>query len=163
MKTIKKLFLSAVIISFSACEKEEEMMLEIYNLKPVIILQLVNEQRSSGCRCGNTDMPPVPVLKWDHSLASTAYKHSLDMQTRKYFSHQTPEGLSPGDRLKAAGYNYASFGENIAVGHPDEAAVIRAWLKSEGHCRNIMGKNFTAIGVGQEKSYWTMLLARPAQ
>ena len=44
-------------------------------------------------------------LIWDDDLASVARAHSDDMTTRDYFSHNTPEGLDPTDRLHMAGFN----------------------------------------------------------
>jgi uncharacterized protein YkwD len=36
-----------------------------------------------------------------------------------------------------------------------EAEVIATWIKSAGHCANLMNKRYVEMGVGREGSYWT--------
>ena len=35
-----------------------------------------------------------------------------------------------------------------SAGQPTAQAVVDGWLKSEGHCRNIMNPSFRELGVG---------------
>ena len=161
MKHIGKLILSLIIIScVISCQKTEDG--DHYNLDAVLLLRLMNEQRAAGCKCGDTDMPPVPALKWNNLLAKAAYNHSVDMATRKYFSHTSPDGRSASDRIKAVGYQYTTFGENIASGYSNEQSVIKGWLQSPPHCINMMNKSYTEAGAGREANYWTLTLAHPA-
>ena len=158
MKHIGKIFLSFIIVTcVMSCHKNEEDY--YYNLDTALLLRLINEQRTTGCKCGDTDMPPAPILKWNNLLAKAAYHHSVDMATRKYFSHTSLDGRSAGDRIKAIGYQYTTFGENIAKGYSDEQSVIKGWLQSSEHCANIMSNSYTEIGAGREANYWTMTLA----
>src|SRR5688572_20445115 len=103
------------------------------------LLQVVNNLRQSGCTCGSTVMPPVAAVTWNDQLAVAALNHSNDMNTNNYFSHTALNGSTPGDRISAAGYAWKAYGENIAKGYSSEQAVIDGWLKSEDHCKNIMG------------------------
>lgn len=127
-----------------------------------ILLQLVNEVRAKGCNCGTTAMPPVQPLSWNILLELAAAKHSKDMAENKYFSHTSPGGVTPQMRIQAAGYTYSWSGENIASGPSKEAAVISAWLKSEGHCKNIMSANYTEMGVGRANAIWTQVFGAPS-
>ena len=162
MKRIEKVLLALIIIvCVMSCQKKEDM--DNYNLNIALVLRLINEQRTAGCKCGEVNMPPVPTLKWNNLLAKAAYNHSVDMATRQYFSHTSPDGRSAGDRIKAVGYSYSMYGENIANGYSDEKSVVKAWMQSPAHCTNIMNKNFTEIGAGREAKYWTMIFAHPAQ
>ncbi|WP_220392827.1 CAP domain-containing protein [Chitinophaga lutea] len=133
------------------------------NVNKELLLQLVNDVRSKGCNCGSTAMPPVQPLSWNILLELAAAKHSKDMVERKYFSHSSPEGTSPQQRIKAAGYSYSWSGENIASGFSKEADVINGWLKSEGHCKNIMSGNYKEMGVGRANSVWTQVFAAPGK
>jgi uncharacterized protein YkwD len=87
-------------------------------------------------------------------LSSASLAHSRDMVSRDYFEHSTPEGVSVGDRLRAAGYargTSASAGENIAYGVGDRStpsAIVRAWMRSPGHRADILRPAFTEIGIG---------------
>ena len=114
------------------------------------LLDLVNKARTSGCYLDN--------LVWNNKLEQAAQNHSDDMNENDFFSHTGSNGSSFMDRIFATGYDCNSCGENIAKGYVTEKAVINAWLKSEGYCKNIMNANFTEMGVATSGSYWTQVL-----
>ena len=133
-------------------------------------LDAVNGARATARFCGATHFDTAPPVAWSDNLAMAAYLHSFDMATNKFFSHTGSDGSSPGVRISREGYDWASYGENIAVGYPTVSAVIQAWLGSEGHCRNIMNPAFEEIGAGFAEGpysgsptsrYWTFDLASP--
>jgi uncharacterized protein YkwD len=128
-----------------------------FNVQKDVMLQRINSVRAAGCTCGSTTMPPVAAISWSDQLAAAAYHHSKDMFQKNYFSHTGANGSSPGERIVAAGYNWKTYGENIAKGYASEEAVIAGWLASEGHCKNIMNPSFKEMGAGREGSYWTQL------
>lgn len=80
-------------------------------------------------------------------LQSVARQHSRDMYVRDYFSHRTPNGLSPYDRLTAAGVSYVTAGENIAFA-PNEAQAWSLLIQSPDHRANILDPDFLCAGVG---------------
>jgi uncharacterized protein YkwD len=113
------------------------------------VLRLTNAERAkAGCA----------ALHLDARLTAAAQDHSEDMANRSYFSHTTPEGKSPWDRAKAAGYADPSA-ENIAMGYPTPAAVVAGWMGSAGHRANILNCASHAVGVGYDPRgfYWTQL------
>ena len=128
-----------------------------FNVNKEVLLQLVNDVRKAGCNCGNVAMPSVSTITWNDLLATASYYHSRDMNDNNYFNHTGADGSSPGDRITAVGYKWRSYGENIAWGQPNEKEVINSWLKSEGHCRNIMNANFKEMGVARAGAYWTQV------
>ncbi len=111
------------------------------------VLALVNEVRSEPQTCGGVRYPAVPPLRRDGRLDEAAGDHARRMATEDFFSHDSPDGSDPGDRISRAGYRWRSYGENIAAGYDDAAAVVQGWLESAGHCRNLMGA-FDDIGLG---------------
>jgi uncharacterized protein YkwD len=122
-------------------------------------LDRINLARSKGCNCGRTYFPPAPPLTWNDDLENAARGHALDMSERNYFSHTSKDGRSMSDRVTEAGYNfkgYKSFtvGENIAQGQMTIPEVMDGWLKSEGHCRNLMNPAFKEVGVSEIDHYW---------
>jgi uncharacterized protein YkwD len=133
------------------------------------VLRLTNKARAKSRKCGGKRMKAVRRLRWSPVLASTANQHSADMATNDYFAHNSPSGESPFDRMRASGCSFRAAGENIAAGIPlsDPAAVVRAWLKSPGHCRNIMSGTFRELGVGRVEGpgqwgvYWTQSFGTP--
>ncbi|MCD8540951.1 MAG: CAP domain-containing protein [Leadbetterella sp.] len=123
-------------------------------------LQEVNAVRTQGCTCGGEYFGPVNPVTWDETLEKTGFLHSKDMQTRDYFSHFSRRGKSPADRLKAQGYHYRSFAENLfaAKGYtPSVSEVVSAWKKSSNHCKNLMNNTVSEMGVGIYKGYYTQL------
>ena len=112
-----------------------------------------------GCKCGNVNMPKVKPLTWNDTLSLAALNHSTDMSEKGYFSHINKENLTPGDRLRNINFLWRSYGENIALGQPDEENVMQAWLKSPGHCQNIMNASFKLVGVARVNNYWTQVFA----
>jgi uncharacterized protein YkwD len=80
------------------------------------------------------------------------------MAERGYFAHDTPDGTSFGEREVAAGYSPdKTGGENIARGQTTATSVMRDWMGSPPHRRNILDCEFTRIGIGYVAAghYWT--------
>lgn len=133
--------------------------------KPVVVnktqlLHLVNEVRKTGCQCGDTYYYPVPPLVWNDRLEQAALAHSADMFQHQYFSHIAPDGSRAGERMEQAGYHWMMFGENIGMGYKNEVEMMKGWLQSPGHCKNIMNKDFKEMGVARVGNYWTQIFGR---
>lgn len=130
-------------------------------------LALVNAQRASGATCGaRGSFAVAPALRWNAPLTQASLVHSDDMVAANFFSHTGSTGLSAGQRATAAGYVWSTWGENIAAGQPTVAAVVAAWVASDGHCANLMNPGMRDIGMAcvsgtannAYRSYWTMTL-----
>ncbi len=128
-------------------------------LNKSVMLQLVNQVRQSGCKCGDTYYYPVPAVKWNTQLEAAAYNHSYSMQVNNFFSHIGPDGSRGGKRIAAVGYQWRAYGENIAQGYKTEKEVVEGWIKSPGHCKNIMNKMYKEMGVARVGNYWTQEFA----
>ena len=90
-------------------------------------------------------------LARDPAIDAVARGHSLDMATRGYLAHETPEGLTPPDRLKRGGVTGISLaGENVGVTSrlDPNREIVTAWMKSPAHHDNIVAPAFNATGVG---------------
>jgi uncharacterized protein YkwD len=131
------------------------------------VLQLVNEVRARGARCGERAFAPAPPVKLSVTLGGVALGHASDMAIHNYFEHEDLGGHSPADRVRAVGYREKLVGENIAYGPKSADEVVQGWLDSPGHCENIMDPRFAEMGIayaaGQSKHglYWVQLLADP--
>lgn len=90
-------------------------------------------------------------------LCGYARVKSQDMHDSGYFSHTSPNYGSPFDMMKSFGVTYSHAGENIAMGYSTPAAVVEAWMNSEGHRANILSASYTELGVGYvaDGGYWT--------
>ena len=108
-----------------------------------IVFELTNEERTA-----NGLLP----LAWDSELCRLARQHSEDMGGRGYFDHETPEGLFPKDRARAAGLRgFRVIAENIAYNKGYEnpgAYAVQRWMKSSGHRANILYSAFQYSAIG---------------
>ncbi|MDR6316650.1 CAP domain-containing protein [Actinoplanes couchii] len=121
------------------------------------VLALVNHNRQrAGCE----------PLTLDMRLIRAANRHAADMARREYFDHETPGGRSAGERVAGAGYSWSKYSENIAKGQDSPFQVVRAWMDSPGHRRNILDCSLDEMGVGLAVSsdrtpYWVQDFATP--
>ncbi len=102
------------------------------------LLQLINTDRAKN---------GLSALTLDSSLSAAALSHSLDMQANGFFSHTSPTYGSFQARLAASGIRTLGAGENIARYATLEKAHA-ALMASEGHRANILGANYTHVGLG---------------
>ena len=92
----------------------------------------------------------------DPDLTGAARDHSADMESLKFFAHESPVPgkKTPGDRAQRFGTSYS--GENIAMGTIDGTAANQMWWHSPGHHKNMLGSH-GRVGVGRSGVYWTEL------
>ena len=102
------------------------------------MLDLVNRERQAA---GLQPLAPDP------ELTEVARRHSADMFKRGYFAHDTPEGLSPFDRMQAAGVRFLTAGENLALA-PTISVAHTGLMNSPGHRANILRREFGRVGFG---------------
>jgi uncharacterized protein YkwD len=131
-------------------------------------LQLVNQVRASGTRCGQRSFAPASPVTLSLTLATVASGHATDMAEHDYFEHKDLAGRSPAERVRAGGYQETLVGENIAYGPKSIDEVVRGWLDSPDHCENIMDPRFAQMGIAYAPGklsrrglYWVQLLATP--
>ena len=152
-----------VFLLISACSKDDiDPNPNIPAIK-LELLELVNEVRSQGHNCNGTYFFSAEPLKWNDQLYKAAQLHAEDMSENSYFSHNSADGRTLRDRINEQNYSWSTFGENIAYGFGSAEGVLNAWLGSEGHCKNIMKKDFTEIGIGYTENghYWVQVFAHP--
>jgi uncharacterized protein YkwD len=104
----------------------------------VQMIELINEER------GRVGLASVTE---DIALREVARNHCKDMFERGYFSHYTPDGLSPFDRMTSARIDFGFAGENLALA-PDVTLAMRGLMNSPGHRENILSSDFNKVGVG---------------
>jgi uncharacterized protein YkwD len=120
------------------------------------VTELVNAERAKA-GCG--------ALRTDERLRNAARAHSADMAKQNYFSHVSQDGSSFVDRIARAGYpRNSAAAENIAYGYATAADVVKGWMNSEGHRKNILNCAYKAVGVGLayrgSTPYWTQDFGR---
>jgi hypothetical protein len=127
------------------------------------VLELINRARAApaaeaarlgvglneGLPAGTITTAPKQPLAPNQLLIDVAVAHTQDMLDRNFFDHTNPSGESPGDRIRAAGYPWISWAENIAWGTSMDADGFHEILfRSAGHRKNILKENVREIGIG---------------
>ena len=167
VRFIKTLSFAFLIVFVASCGDSDDSPAPVQsalqlNLDVNVILGIINTNRGVGASCGNDNIAAVSGLVWSEELAKAALDHSNDMQQNGYFDHTSQDGRKFSERATAAGFEGSPVGENIASGYGSEEAVMQGWMKSPGHCSNIMNSNATHVGVARsdECAMWTMVLGK---
>lgn len=122
------------------------------NVMPGSVVQAVNTIRAAH---GLSALAPHP------SLQKAANEQSVLMARAGKMAHTVARGHSFSSRLKRVGYRGLAA-ENIARGQKNLQSVLRGWMNSRGHRRNILHPRMKYFGLAAAKSggrkYWTMAL-----
>jgi uncharacterized protein YkwD len=114
---------------------------EVFRPRPdleIRMLDLINiERKNAGLK----------LMAFDKKLAQVAVKHSSDMLQRGYFSHYTPEGISPYDRMRNNRVRFRVAGENLALAQTLQSAH-EGFMESPVHKANILHNSFERAGIG---------------
>lgn len=134
-----------------SCPKGDERVLSMNQDFEKEVLKLTNKERKSR---------GLKPLEMDEFLSYSARYHAKDMAEDDYFDHNSYDRGSDGnlnqvcetfDRIGA----FADFGymaENISAGRTIPKDVVDGWMKSPGHRKNILNKDFSKIGIGYYKT-----------
>ena len=109
------------------------------------VVDLVNEERAKE------GIAPVEL---DLVLCDDADIRA--QEAKKSYSHTRPNGQRCFTVLSEASITYRIAGENLGGHIKTPKRAVAAWMKSEGHRKNIMNPRFTHIGIGYVSSgdYW---------
>lgn len=94
-------------------------------------------------------------VRQDRRLMRAGRRHVRDMVRRRYFAHTSRSGVSFVDRISRTGYLRGArrwaAGENIAWGARSRSTprrIVRSWLESPPHRRNMLSRRWREIGIG---------------
>jgi uncharacterized protein YkwD len=133
-------------------------------------------KKTAGCRDANAYARRVPVarlsaatlcllnaerrrhhigtLRRRADLGRAATAHARDMVKRRYFAHTAPDGADVAERVLHSGhlgrFGHWRLGENLGWGWGSGASprlIVRAWMRSPAHRRNILSRGFHDVGV----------------
>jgi uncharacterized protein YkwD len=119
------------------------------------VVALTNKQRLKE------GLLPVGVTNYVQKAADT---RADEISIHYYKDHTRLDGSSCFTVLKELGVTYRMAGENIAAGFETPSQVVKAWMESEGHRKNIMNGDFNQLGAGYKKAkssvylhHWTQM------
>lgn len=120
-----------------------------------VLIDLTNENRLAYNQ---------PALVRNTVLDQAAELKGKDMAQKEYFSHDSPEGVTPWYWFRKVGYNFLYAGENLAINFTEAGDIERAWMQSPLHKANIMNVQFREIGLavveGMYEGYPTMYVVQ---
>lgn len=102
------------------------------------MLRAVNQERTSR---------GISPLSLDSSLQGLARDYGQEMLTHGYFSHYSPDGLSPFDRMNQRNITYTFAGENLAFS-ANTTLAMQGLMNSPGHRDNILSTHYRKVGIG---------------
>jgi uncharacterized protein YkwD len=113
------------------------------------VLALVNVERTKG---------GLAPLVYDGRLDLASERHNQQQALTGRMAHDGIGDGTPGERIRATGVT-TNWGENVATGQLSAEQVVREWMASPGHRRNIMDPTFRRLGVsytvgGDGRTYW---------
>ncbi|TAH30213.1 MAG: hypothetical protein EAZ06_04155 [Cytophagales bacterium] len=138
--------------SFSGCAKGTENIASASESLERQVFNIVNQERKKQ---------GLPAFVWNENLARAARYHAGDMHTDNYFEHDSYDRIN-GQLVKSCDtfVRISKFGqgfaENIAVGSTTAESVMKQWMNSPGHKRNILNRN-KSIGVGYYEGRWVQV------
>ncbi|MNR99461.1 Cysteine-rich secretory protein family protein [compost metagenome] len=109
------------------------------------VVELVNKERTSE---------GLKKLVVHDKLRGLAKDKAIDLYKHNYFSHTSPTYGSPFDMMDAYDITFRYAGENIAKGQRTPEEVVKDWMNSPGHRKNILNPHYTMIGVGYFNGLW---------
>jgi len=104
-------------------------------------------------------------LKANPKLEAAALAHARDMALHEKMTHEGSDGSTPAQRVERQDYHYLGLAENVAYAAKTIPEVIRLWMESPPHKKNILG-DFTEVGVACVKAedgtpYWAVNFGKP--
>lgn len=87
-------------------------------------------------------------LELNNLLIKSTENKASEMLESNCWSHYCPNGKSPWEFFKSAGYEYIYAGENLAEGFESVDELMVAWMNSKTHRENILKPEFDEVGFG---------------
>lgn len=146
-KYISLFLIVGILISFNPLTVTAKSSISEKN-----IFKLINKERNKS---------NLSSLTLNNKLVQAAINKAKDLSENKYFDHNSENGKKFSSWIKETGYEYSFIGENLAKDFNDSESIIKAWLKSPGHKKNILNNNFTETGIAVYGNIVVQIFGRP--
>jgi uncharacterized protein YkwD len=139
--------MSGVSVSVSTAEPQEvETTSAVRTCDGGTIQLSAKEERTLRLHNQARESRGIKPLCLHPALTKAARSHSAAMIRKDRLWHG-----NVGRRLKSFGYDWLTYGENIALGSGSRGSpekIFRSWMKSRGHKSNILNGKVREVGVG---------------
>ena len=89
----------------------------------------------------------APVVE-DERLNRSAEDKACDMRNKGYFAHKDPDGQEAWHYFLAEKYFYIYAGENLSNFSNDLDSVMKMFVESPEHFKNIIDSHYVDVGIG---------------
>ena len=110
----------------------------------------------------------VGTLDLDPDLVRIAGDYARHLAEAGRMTHDLAPYGGLSQRLKAAGYPYATAGENLGQGYRTIEQTILGWKHSPAHDRGMKDADMTRMGIASAENprkkgdaYWCLIVAKP--
>ncbi len=110
----------------------------------------------------------VAPLDLDADLVRVAADYARHLAEAGRMTHALEPWGGLDTRLKAAGYAYATAGENLGQGYRTIEQTIAGWKRSPAHDRGMKDADMTRMGIASVENprrrgdvYWCLIVAAP--
>lgn len=107
-------------------------------IDPDKVIELTNNERLNA---GAT------ILRENAELNQAALSKAMDMFENNYWAHISPTGTEPWYFITKSGYKYQHAGENLARDFSNPTDVVKAWMASPTHRKNLLDDKYKDIGI----------------
>lgn len=126
---------------------------------PVKAVRLLNAYRAEN---------GIASLELDADLVRIAGDYARHLAEAGRMTHDLEPYGGLDKRLKAAGYLYATAGENLGQGYRTLEQTIAGWKRSPPHDRGMKDVDMTRMGIASVENprkrgdvYWCLIVAKP--
>ncbi len=112
------------------------------DITPENLIKLTNEERAKH------NLGP---LSYNDQLKEAATNKASHLLAGQYFAHTSPEGRTFSVWIKEVGYKFIYAGENLAMDFMTAEGVVKAWMKSESHKKNILNPFYDEIAIATQE------------
>lgn len=117
------------------------------NKRTSSILKAEEREIFDCCNSARVRHKLAPLI-WSPLARQSAVAHCKDMIKKDYYSHISPDGRYPSDRMKKVGIHAQVWGENLSANYVDGVTSNISLYNSEMHRMNMLNSNFSHLGVG---------------
>lgn len=122
------------------------ILVGIFLLPNIAFLSTISDENIIVLTNKEREKAGLSALSANQLLTKAAIQKSRDIINSQAFQHNI-NGRKFSSWVRDAGYEYSYTGENLAIDFYSAEGVLKAWLNSPSHKKNLLNENFTEIGV----------------
>jgi len=136
-----KIFSAVFVLALAAAFLYSGSLFSISIASDITIENIIKLTNESRVKIGGN------AFVLNTKLSRAAEDKADNMFEKNYFSHTSPDGITPWHWLEVENYDYNYAGENLAMDFQSTNKMQNAWMASPTHRANILSQKYTEVGV----------------